>query len=317
MVVDVHTHMFSERLCPQYWIDVMATYGAQVSGKTPDHVLQRMKDTWFDESGDLLVEDMDRAGIDKSVVFCLDFGLYSGVDDSTNLVQRHTIFARAVSRHSDRLILFGGVDPRRPDAAAFIERAVNEWGIKGIKLWPPAGFYPDRPYCYRLYEACARLGLPIVIHTGLEISPFQGQTTLPTYVDQPACDFPEVTFILAHAGMAWWREAAEISFHRDNVYLDTAYWQGRSLRLGPARYMQEFRTLLSSAGHGKVLFGSDWPTLRTVRKVKPDVWMEIVRNYPRAVQDGVQFSEEEIAGYLGGNAGRVLKLEGVPVAQAS
>lgn len=313
MIVDVHTHLFSDELCPRYWVDLMADYGAQVSGKPRDHVLARMRANWFDESGDLLIQDMDAAGIDKSVVFAMDFGPYSGVDDSISLERRYAKFHEAVKRHPERLVLFGGIDPRRPDAVAFIERAVEEHEIRGIKLWPPAGFYPNAPYCYRLYEACARLKLPVVVHTGLEITPFVGQTTQPMFVDQPASDFPEVTFVLAHAGMGWWQEAAEIAYHRSNVYLDTAYWQGKYLRLGSELFIREFRSLLSAAGIGKVMFGSDWPALRTVKGVKPEPWMDAVRRYPESAPHGVTFSREEIEAYLGGAAAKALRLDGTSV----
>lgn len=307
MIIDVHTHLYGDRMAPKYWIDAMAEYGSALSGRTAEAVKQRIKDDWFDEAGDLLISDMDRACIDKSIVFVLDFSLYSGTDDDVSLEHRYELFARAIERHRGRLILFGGIDPRRPDAARFVERAVREWGIRGVKIWPPAGAVPNESYCYRVYEKCAQLGLPVVVHTGQEIGPLRSEATRPILVDQPANDFPEVTFVLAHAGMAWWEEAADIAWHHPNVYLDTAYWQSKYLK-SPETFTRELRAMMSIAGKGKVFFGSDWPALRAVKKVEHAAWVSFLKNLPDQAPGSESFGREEIDLLLGDAAAKVLKL---------
>lgn len=309
MIIDVHTHMYSNRLAPPFWIETMAQYGSSISTRTPQEVRERMERDWFDESGDLLVQDMDAAGIDKSVVFALDFGLYSGVDDDISLRERYRLFRKAADQHPDRILLFGGIDPRRPDATSFLKFAVEEIGIKGIKVWPPAGIAPNERYCYRLYERCAEFQLPVVIHTGQEISPMYSETARPGFCDQPANDFPELTFVLAHAGMGWWEEAAEMAWHHPNVYVDLAYWQAKYLR-SPATFANELRQLISIAGRTKVMFGSDWPAVRLVKRAKPDVWVDVLRSLPEEpLNDDVQFQREEIDMLLGTNAVSTLRLD--------
>lgn len=306
-VIDAHTHLYSTEMAPPYWLRAMASYGSSISERTPEFVRQRMERDWFDPGGDRLIADMDDAGIDKSVVFVLDFGLYAGVDDSVSLERRYELFAGAVKRHSDRLVLFGGIDPRRPDAVSFIRRAVEEHNIRGVKIWPPAGAYPNEAYCYRLYELCAELQLPLVVHTGQEIGPLRSECTRPMFVDQPANDFPEVTFVLAHAGMGWWEEAAEIAWHHPNVYVDIAYWQAKYLR-SEERFVRELRDLVSTAGAGRVLFGTDWPALRTVGRVNPKKWVEVLRGLADEGRDGPSFTTKEIDLLLGGVAAKALKL---------
>ena len=306
-VIDTHTHLYSDEMTPCFWVDAMADYGSSISSRTSDYVRQTIADDWFDPAGDLLVADMDAAGIDKSVVFVLDFALHAGVDDGVSLVRRYELFAAAVARHSDRLVLYGGVDPRRPDAAPFIERAKDEFGIQGVKIWPPAGAFPNEPYCYRVYERCAQLGLPVVVHTGQEIGPLRSECTRPIYVDQPANDFPELTFVLAHAGMGWWQEAAEIAWHHPNVYLDIAYWQAKYLR-DEEGFCRELRSLISTAGKERVMFGTDWPAMRKVRRVKHDTWVRVLKDLPEAAPGGVRFEREEIDLLLGGVAEAALGL---------
>jgi uncharacterized protein len=306
-VIDAHTHLYSEAMTPHYWVDAMADYGSSISTRTREYVRERIERDWFDPSGDRLVADMDAAGIDRSVVFILDFALHAGVDDGVSLERRYELFAEAVARHGDRLVLYGGIDPRRPDAASFIARAVDEYGIKGVKIWPPAGARPNEPYCYRVYERCAQLGLPVVIHTGQEIGPLRSECTRPIFADQPANDFPELTFVLAHAGMGWWQEAAEIAWHHPNVYVDIAYWQAKYLR-SPEGFCRELRALISTAGKERVIFGTDWPAMRGVSRVKHDVWVQVLRDLAREAPGGVEFEQAEIDLLLGGVAEAALGL---------
>lgn len=301
MIVDSHVHLYSPDMAPKYWIHCMACYGSQIGqGRDVTEVKRRIENDWFDPTADLLIQDMDNAGIDKSVIFALDFGLSAGVDDSVSLECRYRLFADAIARHSSRLTLFGGIDPRRPDAVAFIERAVNDYGIRGVKIWPPAGVFPNDRSCYRVYEKCAQLKLPVVVHTGQEIGPLHSETCRPILVDQPASDFPEINFILAHAGMAWWEEASEMAWHHSNIYLDIAYWQSKYLR-DKELFYRELRALVSLAGPGRVLFGSDWPAFRSVKAVDPVNWIHILQALP-SYEGSVTFSQAESLALLGGTA---------------
>ncbi len=305
MIIDAHTHLYSAEMTPNYWLDAMAAYGSALSNRTPEFVRERIERDWFDPQADQLIADMDAAGIDSAVVFVLDFGLYGGVDDGISLARRYELFAGAVARHPGRLVLYGGIDPRRPDAARFIERAADEHAIAGVKLWTPAGVFPNDRSAYKVYAKCAELKLPVVVHTGQEIAPLCSESTRPILVDQAANDFPEVTFVLAHAGMAWVAEAAEIAWHHPNVYLDIAYWQAKYLR-SPERFARDLRDLISTAGVQRVMFGTDWPALRTVPRVKHDVWVKVLRALPDDAPGGIEFSADEIDHLMGANAQQAL-----------
>jgi predicted TIM-barrel fold metal-dependent hydrolase len=305
MVIDAHTHLYSGRLTADYWLSCMARYGSAISGRSSEYVRQKIETGWFDETGDLLIADMDEAGIDRSIVFVLDMGLYNGVDDDVALSERYAAVAKIVANHPGRLSLVGGVDPRRPDAATFVRRAVETWGISGVKIWPPAGCKPNAAYCYRLYQVCAEEQLPVIVHTGQEIAPLESDMCRPTLVDEPARSFPEINFILAHAGMGWWEEAAEMAWHHPNVYLDIAYWQSKYLRHKDA-FGRQLRQLMSAAGPGKVLFGSDWPALRAVRGVSHAEWVKLLQGLPVSGLGGETFHQHEIDSLMGGAAEKVL-----------
>ena len=52
-----------------------------------------------------------------------------------------------------------------------------------------------------MYEKAQELGLPVMVHTGPEPKPLYSRHCQPVYVDDVAADFPDLTIILAHAGM--------------------------------------------------------------------------------------------------------------------
>jgi predicted TIM-barrel fold metal-dependent hydrolase len=113
--------------------------------------------------------------------------------------------------------------------------------------------------------------------------------------------------VLAHAGMGWWQEAAEIAWHHGNVYLDIAYWQAKYLR-SPERFAQELRGLISTAGRERVIFGTDWPALRTVPRVRHDVWVRTLLGLAEEAPGGVAFTREEVDLLMGGVAAKALGL---------
>ena len=64
------------------------------------------------------------------------------------------------------------------------------------------------------------------------------------------------------------------------------------------------------AGRSKVLFGSDWPALRLIRRLPHKEWIKVFSEPPleelRAA--GIEFTQDEINGVLGDNAAKLLGL---------
>ena len=148
MIIDIHTHLFSWDIPPKPYWDITAEVLASSFGKPLEKVRERLPGLW-DPMGDMLVRDMDEAGIDKSALLLLDF-CFGELNDTASLEEQHRVYAEAAERHPGRLIPFAGIDPRRPGAVEFLQRAVQEWQIKGVKIHPCVGFYPTEPCAYRL-----------------------------------------------------------------------------------------------------------------------------------------------------------------------
>ncbi len=310
MIIDVHCHLFDENLPSRQWWAEYIRISAFLSG-TPEEKLWQRTPGWWDVSGDMLVQDMDLAGIDKSIILVNDMALAVGTGEAMNIEEQHKTFSKAAKKYPDRLIPFAGVDPRRLGAVDLFERAIKEWNMKGLKLQPAVGFYPNDQKCYLLYQKCVEFDIPVLIHTGPEIPPMQSKYGMPLLLDEVAMDFPKLKIIAAHAGACYWEEMLEISNNKTNFWLDLAWWQPKIFSNPVENFYKPLRTMLDLGNPERVLFASDWPSLRQVRRLGPGgkVWVDAFRNIPEeAKAAGIDFTEEEINGVLGGNAAKLLGL---------
>jgi predicted TIM-barrel fold metal-dependent hydrolase len=305
MIVDFHTHLCNRDGVAQPFWDGWAEVSALRTNRPLEKVQRRLPEFW-DISGDMIVKDMDAAGIDKSVLLAIDWGLARYLADLKLSVEEiNKTYADAVKRHPERLIAFGGIDPRRDNAIGLVERFLKEWGMKGIKFHTAAGFYPNEKACYPIYEKALEYGVPVLLHTGEVLKPLYFKYCQPIYVQEVAMDFPDLPIILAHTGGCWYPEAVAICSNSTNVYLDLSVWQPRLLR--PLAFYRALRTLLDSVPWQRVLFGSDYPFLKLL--INQEGWVKAFTEIPDSVKErGIQFRDEEIAGILGGNAARLLRL---------
>lgn len=304
MIIDIHAHLMSRDYPARGYWDGWVRLGEALSGIPAERIRRRLPEMW-DSSGDMLVKEMDEANIDKSVIFPADFGLAIG-EAAVSIEEQNRIHAQAVARHPDRLIAFVGVDPRRKEAVKLLEKGVKEWGMKGLKLLPCAGFYPNDKAFYPLYEKALKLKIPVLIHTGPEIPPFHSKYGRPVYVEDVALDFPDLTFIMAHAGgLAWWTEAVSIAANNTNIFFDLAAWQPGILN--PLDFYSTLRKMVSTV-RSRVLFGSDWPAVKLL--VSQARWIKAFKEPPNVVAAaGIKFTPEEQEAILGGNAMTVLGLK--------
>jgi len=305
MIIDFHTHLCDcDGVAQPFW-DGWAEVSALRVNRPVERVQRRLPEFW-DASGDMIVKDMDAAGIRKSVLLAIDWGLARHLGElELSVEEMNKTYADAVKKHPQRLIAFAGIDPRRDNATELSERFIKEWGMKGIKLHTAAGFYPNDRVCYPIYEKALEYGVPVLLHTGEVLKPLYFKYCQPIYVQEVAMDFPDLPIILAHTGGCWYPEAVAICNNSTNVYLDLSVWQPRLLR--SLAFYRALRTLLDSVPWQRVLFGSDYPFLKLL--ISQERWVKAFTEIPDSVkQQGIQFRDEEIAGIMGGNAARLLGL---------
>jgi uncharacterized protein len=196
------------------------------------------------------------------------------------------------------------VDPAAPDAAASVRR-FREWGLRGLKLYPPTQrFSASDRAIYPLYEAAAAQGLPVLFHFGITVAPiYDLRFANPLHLSAAAKDFPEVTFVIAHCGAGFLRETLFLAYHTENIWVDTSGTNNwREYTPGAPGLDAIFGDLLRTYGPRRIMFGTD--------STLPAEYREAILAEQREVFEGLTAIPDERAAIFGGNARRLFGLEG-------
>ncbi len=258
---DSHCHLAWESCVPREFVDgavanMVAAAKARGVRATVRSMGDRLLKSMQDSSGDALVAQMNEAGVEQSALLVPDmtFALDSFSLTIEELLIHHS---RVASRHPGRFVLFAGVEPRwGSDGLALFERAVNDWGYRGVKLYPPCGFNPSDRSLYPYYEICAAKNLPVLCHIGPTSPWLSFATSHPLFLDDACRDFPSLNFILGHGSSSFVEDCVALCAFRPNVYLDlSGIHFSQSLR----HSMQRLRTIFQRGINHKILFGTDFP----------------------------------------------------------
>lgn len=317
MIIDTHTHTGCD------WYDYPRAWPGIGGNETYRRFPQSGADASADPTGEKTIKKMDELGIDKSILLPLDFNLvgrdrYRVRSDllpvrSTEEINKR--FADVQKAYPDRFLAFASLDLRMgEEGLALLNKAIVQWGMKGLKLHSTAGYYLNDPQCYPFYELAEELDIPLTIHGGFEFPPCRAKFADPILIDDIACDFPELRIIVAHMGghshgPAWhYRDTAiSLACVHKNVYMDMGDMQCVYVR-DPIDFYQSVRRALNWAPD-KLLYGTDGPWLDAV--LSAGDYLNVLRNPDKSILEkaGVEFTKEEIDAVLGGNAVRALKLE--------
>lgn len=219
-------------------------------------------------SSDDVLRDMDRAGVDRSLIMPIPH------------VYDNDYVAESARRHPDRFTPWAYVDPWHIKDPREAVGRFADLGFLGIKFRAVSLRYSlsDHMLLDPIIGAAQEFGLRVSMHTG------DDPACTPLQVQEMAQTFPEVKFLLVHAGFRLLIEEALIVAQRcPNVYLDQT--AGNSWQLYRA---------LEVLGGDRIIYGSDAPFM--------DTRVEQVR-FRTAVPD-----EATLARLLGGNAANFLDL---------
>lgn len=158
----------------------------------------------------------------------------------------------------DRVVPFTGPD-FSPNAADHTARFRDEVaaGVRGLKLHPiltRVGL--DSPENFAVVEAFAPHNLPVLFHSGYSFYYATEETRKnerPEHGEIPPIvplleAFPNVTFILGHAGLGQVEELIELCAKFPNAIVEPSFQPPHRIR-----------QLLHAFGPERVIFGSDWP----------------------------------------------------------
>jgi uncharacterized protein len=203
-----------------------------------------------------------------------------------------------VATDPDLFESWAGLDPRDPDAAVTeLDTCVREYGMRGAAITPFwQGVDPNGAECHRIYARCVELGIPIWIHTGMNLAsnrPLASSTW--TDIDLVAVAHPDLVIVAGHGGWPWILEGMAVLQRHPNVYLEFSAHRPRIMgRTGSGWEPMLFygKTLVRH----KILFGSAaWVHRVTIADLAAEV-------------EGLGLGDDVTDAWLHGNAARVLGL---------
>ena len=323
MLIDAHLHYWARRwLSPQKRWGIAWRWSKDEGRDLREAPIWQGVDDEPDPDDKPWFGGLASLGIDIGIDHVEDSGSYEGWEEPSASIEdinrRHCL---AAQKYAGKLYTFIGVSPKRHNAVKIFERGVKEWGAKGLKLYPPAGFYPNEPICYRLYEKCLELGVPVTIHMGYGCFGHMKYAN-PVHLDEPAKDFPELEFIMAHAGGGigfLWEEAVAVAAGNPNINFDLAEVAPTVVKGGRLGNRGKYKDhipvfldildIMRNRLHGgctRILFGTDYP-FYAFEMYKG--WTDLFKNLSSvAAKYGYDFSQEEADLMCYKNAVRIMKL---------
>ena len=229
-----------------------------------------------------LIEQMDRAGVDKALVWLRP-------PYNRDIAPENKAVYDATREYPNRLLGFGWANPRLGRAATLdtIKRCFEEYGFLGLKFNGAQDDYviDDTDIGLPFIEKATRYGRPIAFHIGADLY----ENTHPYRLGHIASIFPETQFFMIHMGGAALpaldRSAIEAAAGHSNITI-----------IGSAIPAPAILRAIHTLGVGRLCFGSDMPfCLMHVELAK----------YRALLRD---FDEADQAKVLGGNLARLLAL---------
>jgi hypothetical protein len=177
------------------------------------------------------------------------------------------VVARAVEMYPDRFRGLVGIDPYQGMAGVrALEAAVRHMGFIGAHVYPHwFDLPPHHAKYYPFYAKCIELDVPIQMQVGQSLIYSKEHRCRsvgrPIYLDDIACDLPELKLIGSHVGIPWHDEMIAMAWKHENVHLCT---DAHSPKYWPPSVVK----YINSYGQDKVLFGTDFPVLNFQRTVE-------------------------------------------------
>lgn len=253
-ISDSHCHFFSARFLEILTKDRRdlpegdhATAVAGLLGWQAPGTSEALADRW--------VAELDRQHLDRAALIAS----IPGDEESV---------ATAVARHPTRFVGFFMLNPAAADAAERVSRALGDWKLRTVCLFPAMHQYRlSDERVTAIFEAASSRGAVLFVHCGVLTvgvrkklglpSPFDLRLGDPLALAAVAARFPKVPVIVPHFGAGLFREALMAADQCPNIYLDTSS-SNSWIRYHPGLTLDGvFRQALEVLGPDRLLFGTD------------------------------------------------------------
>ena len=229
MRIDVHTHVFHDKIAEKACAQIFEYFRHPLEG---------------DGTEKTLISMMDRAGIDKAFVL--------GAATNPDQVIPANTWTISLGK-KERFIPFGTIHPGFREWEKELDR-LEKNGVRGIKIHPEfQGFNLDAEIMFPLYEAMQKR-FAVLFHVGDRHHPDINPSS-PQKLSRVLDNFPDLTCIAAHFGgyLHWeWTEKAYLPHISKNLFIDTS---------SSLKFMDDIQiqNILKVFPEESILFGSDYP----------------------------------------------------------
>jgi hypothetical protein len=190
----------------------------------------------LDVTEEQLIKNMNEKGVDAAIV-----QPFPGAFPQPP-VQVHDRIAKLSEQNPGRVFGLASVNPHVMPPETWrgeIERCIKDLGFVGIKMHPAGhALFPASKDGMMVFEEANRLGVPVLVHTGLGIP-----AALPGMVIPAARKFENLKIVLGHCGFnIATGEAVFVASAFKNVYVECSWSMGPDIawaidELGPERVM--------------------------------------------------------------------------------
>ena len=284
MLIDSHCHVLGIGAPPgvDRFMKEMFRSQFQASGKLPvgrditDEEWKELEYLWKPSTPEQLIAL--HPGFDRIVILgiapqdytdyaprgTIDLSGVTGVAGPPTIEKTNDYIAAIVKKYHPTFIGFAAVNPRFRGVKAAVrelERAVNELGLAGLKLYPCYDHYsPDDPeLAFPIFEKAEELDVPVLVHqAGATAVDARLKYSNPILLDEVGREFRRLRVIMAHVGSPWMDECILLLMKHPNFYADISHF--------PVPLTQEelLRFLLKCKSWGvplsKLFWASDYPS---------------------------------------------------------
>ncbi len=233
------------------------------------------------------IQMMDDAGVQVGCIGTT--GMWSSVEERAAIARKYP----------GRLMPFYRSSPHEGmDDVKEFERTVRELGFRGLVV---SGFRENLPSnhkkYYPFYAKCVELDVPVRITSALHLYTDRPMDlSRPAYLDEIACDFPDLTIVAGLGGWPWVEELVAVARRHPSVFIDLSCVRPRNL----TRPGSGYDVLMAGANRelqDQIVFASGWTTQGLPLKQLIGEAEELAKN------DTVREK------WMSGNAARALKLD--------
>lgn len=292
---DAHTHLFSRP-----FFDGLAAQSP--TGATPEQVAAKagleLPPVDIAAHAAAWVAQLDRHGVTRAVSFA-------------SLPGEAPAVAAAARASGGRLIPYTLVNPKAPDAPAFVARAFGELGMRGVLTFPAMHHFLVSDDCMvPVLEAARAARAPVIVHCGaLRVKlrdlfglprPFDLSFAHPLQIVTAANRFRDVNFVVPHFGGGLLHETLLLGLQCENVFVDTSSSNDWMAAVpGVAGLADVFRRALAVFGAERILFGTDSSTF-------PRGWRADILAAQRRALEEAGAKAAQVDRILGGNLAALL-----------